>query len=179
MAKVIQWQGDDTYDQEVVGESHYQDALRKLRGDERRKYTTARLVCESNNPFDDQAVRVEIGGKTVGHLSREDARSHRVLLRKARQGGAIIELPAVIATSERGVSGVYLSVTENDLAAMMAAKPVSTGMRLTDRVLIGLVIVLACVGITLMVVGFGSAGRGGVQPTPTMGKLSDYLTRVP
>jgi len=176
---VVRWQGDDTFDQDVVGESNYQTALRKLSSGERRKYLPARLVCESNNKFDPQAVRVEIGGQTVGHLSREDARSHRALLKKARKGGAIVELPAVIVTGEQGGCGVYLSVTEDDLAAMMVAKPASVVTRLTDRILIGLVIVLACVGLTLMVAGFGSAGSGGVQPTPTMGKLSDYLKTHP
>lgn len=112
MAKVIRWQGDGSFDQEVVGESHYQEALRKLAGGERRKHTTAQLICESNNPHDKLAVRVEIGGKTVGHLSSDEAQAHRILLQAGKQAGAIVELPAVIVTGESGVAGVYLSVTE-------------------------------------------------------------------
>lgn len=177
MAKVIRWQGDGTFDQEVVGESHYQDVLRRFSGGERRKHTTARLICESNNPYDKLAVRVEIGGQTIGHLAQNEARAHRVLLKKAGQSGAIVELPAVIVTGERGVSGVYLSVVESDVSAMLNAPKVPT-KPLSNRVLIGLVIVLACVGITLMVIGFGGAGGPGVQPTPTQGKLSDIIRTV-
>lgn len=184
MANVIRWQGDDTFDQEVVGESHYQEDLRKLAGGERRKYLTARLVCESDNKFDAESVRVEIGGKTIGHLSRDDAREHRALLMRAGQRGAIVELPAVIATGERGVSGVYLSVTEADARAILAPKakvsnPVGAAKPIGDRVIIGLVIALAVIGITLMVIGFGGGGRSGVQPTATKGNLSDYLTQHP
>lgn len=119
MAKVIRWQGDGTFDQEVVGESHYQEDLRRLAGGERRQQTTARLVCESNNQHDALAVRVEIGGKTIGHLSRNDARQFRVLLKAGRSEGAIVELPAVIVTGRDGVCGVYLSVTETSARSTM------------------------------------------------------------
>jgi hypothetical protein len=38
---------------------------------------TARLVPEADNLYDDEAVRVEIDGRKVGHLSRADARRFR------------------------------------------------------------------------------------------------------
>ena len=180
MAKIIQWQGDDTFEQEVVGEAHYQETLRKLAGGERRKYTTARLVCESDNKFDAQSVRVEIGGKTIGHLSRDDARAHRVLLRKSRQTGALVELPAVIVTGERGVSGVYLSVSEADVSALLNASKAAVSAPISDRVLMLAVVMLACIGITLIVVGFGGVGGPGVQPTVTPKRgLSEILKVSP
>jgi hypothetical protein len=40
---------------------------------------SARLVPEADNPYDDHAVRVEIVGRKVGHLSRADARRYRTV----------------------------------------------------------------------------------------------------
>lgn len=52
--------------------------------------------------------------------------------------------------------------------------------QMTDRALIGLVAVLVVIGVALMVIGFSGAGGGiSIDATPTNGKLSDYLTRVP
>jgi len=62
---------------EVVGESHYQDALwRCVGGDggERvRCQVQAVLVHEPENPHDGNAIAVLIEGQVVGYLSREDA----------------------------------------------------------------------------------------------------------
>lgn len=145
MTKIIRWQGDGTFDQEVVGESHYQEALRKLAGGERRKHTTAQLICESDNPHDKLSVRVEIGGQTIGHLSSNDARAHRALLQAGGQGGAIVELPAVIVTGSSNVCGVYLSVTE-------AAARSTLDFTFVRRHFIALVIV----AIALMLTGIGA-----------------------
>jgi hypothetical protein len=68
----------DGYDTlEVVGESHYQDALWRivggLRGDPIRFDTQAVLVPEPDNPYDQNAIQVRIDGAPVGYLSRHDA----------------------------------------------------------------------------------------------------------
>jgi len=71
----------------IVGESYYQEALEAIcgprsdEGEDRR--VEARLVLEDDNPHDSMAVRVEIEGQTVGHLSREHARQYRNQLEKA------------------------------------------------------------------------------------------------
>lgn len=70
-------QGHGDYDQPIVGESHYQPALRRLKSSKAKPFFRARLVREDSNPYDNQAVRVDIEGKTVGYLSREDARDWR------------------------------------------------------------------------------------------------------
>jgi len=61
----------------VVGESFYEDNLYNLCGpatSEMRQFLKmAVLTLEANNPKDRNAVRVEIEGAIVGHLSREDA----------------------------------------------------------------------------------------------------------
>lgn len=79
------------YPLHAVGESYYQDALRELvenSADPGPNWpfagaqceVTARLVPEADNPYDDQAVRVEIDGRKVGHLSRAEARKYRRVL---------------------------------------------------------------------------------------------------
>jgi hypothetical protein len=73
--------GPGTYDVDVVGESHYQEALESICGgrteDSQRLEVEAFLVPESDNPDDSEAVRVEIQDQTVGYLDRETARSFR------------------------------------------------------------------------------------------------------
>jgi hypothetical protein len=67
--------GDETL--EVVGESHYQDALWAAVGGYRtdpvREDCVALLVPEPSNEYDPNAIRVVVEGRTVGYLSRENA----------------------------------------------------------------------------------------------------------
>lgn len=69
------------YAYSIVGTSFYQDALQKIAGEHTGKmarlHTIAHLVPDPKNKYDDKAVRVDIAGHTVGHLSKEDARSFR------------------------------------------------------------------------------------------------------
>src|SRR5262249_54156269 len=55
---------EGVYDQHIVGESHYQPALRRCRvGDE------LRLVPEPDNPYDPNAIMVSrMDGKKIGYL---------------------------------------------------------------------------------------------------------------
>lgn len=71
---------------DVVGESNYQPALRAITGRrewvEVRHECTAVLVLEPTNPYDPNAVRVEIKGQLVGYLSRQDAIGYGPYLRR-------------------------------------------------------------------------------------------------
>src|SRR5438128_12263175 len=62
---------------EVVGESFYQPALlrqcRARRGDPVRFPCRAYLVAQPDNPYDRNAVAVQIGGQPVGPPSRRQA----------------------------------------------------------------------------------------------------------
>ncbi len=107
------------YPVEVVGESHYQDALEALCGgrtyDGVEKYCTASLVLEDSNPYDHNAVRVDISGRTVGYLSRDAAKAYRLRLKQSGRLGAV-ECPAVIrggwdrGKNDKGSFGVRLEV---------------------------------------------------------------------
>jgi hypothetical protein len=69
------------HDLEVVGESHYQDALWRIIGgrttDRVRVEVQAVLVAESDNVHDPNAISIWIEGMKVGYLSRQDAEVYR------------------------------------------------------------------------------------------------------
>lgn len=73
--------GPETFSIDIVGESNYQSALESICGrrtdESQEKIVEAVLVHEDDNPYDDKAIRVDIQGKTVGYLSRENARQYR------------------------------------------------------------------------------------------------------
>jgi hypothetical protein len=62
----------------VVGTSHYQDALLELSGrqgdEEIRLEKVAIFVPEPGNPHDPNAIAVQIDGRLVGYLSRDENR---------------------------------------------------------------------------------------------------------
>ena len=76
---------------EVVGESHYQDALRDIRAeleDEDEDQTGIILSPEPENPHDPKAVAVTTyQGVTIGYLSSEEAARYQPTLLELRQRG--------------------------------------------------------------------------------------------
>src|SRR5687767_11691305 len=70
-----------------VGESHYQDAFERICGprdeDGENREVVAVLSLDNDNPYDSDAVRVEVNGRTVGYLNRQDAKVYRELLSAA------------------------------------------------------------------------------------------------
>lgn len=83
------YDGHDTL--EVVGESFYQDALWEivggLRAEPVRFDTHAVLVPEPKNPYDQNAIRVQINGALVGYLSRHDAATYLPGLERLMETG--------------------------------------------------------------------------------------------
>ena len=75
------WPALGAFDFEVVGESNYQKTIKELAGihDDQGANTVciAELALEDLNEHDPKAVVVKIAGKTVGYMSRDDARSFR------------------------------------------------------------------------------------------------------
>jgi len=86
--------GDGTYGVEVVGESHYRDALvtliQRAPAEERHAgevRTSALLVKDPGNTFDPNAIAVFIDGQQVGHIGRMDTGDiHDVIAAAAEQG---------------------------------------------------------------------------------------------
>ncbi|MGH7486311.1 MAG: HIRAN domain-containing protein, partial [bacterium] len=78
---------------DVVGESHYHADLAALMAALRADssfsvLSAARLVREPTNRYDRNAVRVEVHGRVVGYLSREDAAEIRPWITKHDRRGA-------------------------------------------------------------------------------------------
>ena len=99
--------GDNSFRLAIVGESHYQEALEVICGgrteDGVDQVVSARLVAEDSNPYDPQAVHVEVGGKHVGYLSRQDARAYRDYMGRNGIGSSAGWCPARIRGGwERG-----------------------------------------------------------------------------
>ena len=78
---LVSLSGDGSFALEVVAESRLQVEPGRLSGHRRPEGFDEEfaviLVPEPNNPHDSDAVRVEIGGVTVGHLHRDDAAAYR------------------------------------------------------------------------------------------------------
>ena len=100
---------------EVVGESFYEEALKKIVGPTNeylRMAVSATLKPEVDNRYDPNAISVWISGLKVGHLSRADAARFRPgLLGLQRQVGGAIALPGVIVGGgvDRPSYGVFLN----------------------------------------------------------------------
>ena len=92
--------GPGDYALDVVGESHYQHALCQICGGKTEEvaaeYVVAQLVLENTNPKDNQAVRVDVGGMTVGYLPRRGARQYRSWLQSQGQLAPVVKCNAVI-----------------------------------------------------------------------------------
>lgn len=116
----IRLPGPGLFSLEAVGESKYQAALARICGgvtaDGVDLLTEATLIHEDANPYDSQAVRVDINGKTVGYLSRTHARQFRREMAKAGNTGCDAICAARIrggwdrGTDDRGSFGVRLDV---------------------------------------------------------------------
>lgn len=96
--------GPGAFSVEVVGVSNYQPAIEaaaRAREEGARTLTTeAVLVLEDDNPHDANAVKVQIGGRTVGYLNRENARRYRSDLETAG-------LPRIVARCRARVVGGF------------------------------------------------------------------------
>jgi hypothetical protein len=76
----------------VVGESHYQPALRKALRDARQREDhelaiDVFLVHEPDNPYDSNAIAVLSRHGKIGHLSREMAAKYRPVFDRVAEGG--------------------------------------------------------------------------------------------
>jgi len=148
--EVLLLSGDETL--EVVGESHYQDALWRILGgirEERVRHdVVAMLLPEPDNEYDRNAIAVWISGLHVGYLSRHDAATYLPGLRaimEANPGLPIALEGAIVGGGERedglGRLGVFLDHDPADfglrprqqgLGELHPGRPKVTGADLRD-----------------------------------------------
>lgn len=112
--------GDGEYGFEVVGESHRQDALSAICGgpceEGHEFYCVATLRPEPSNPHDRNAVAVDVEGRHVAYLAREDAVDFLSEVRRLGVVGRRIECDAVINGGwDRGERGAGHFGVELDL----------------------------------------------------------------
>jgi hypothetical protein len=90
------WHGQD-----IAGESHYLDAIRKVLGNHAGRdwvevTTFAHLVPEPTNRFDANAVQVLIDGGVVGYLPRDDAARYSPILSSLVANGWLPQVSAQV-----------------------------------------------------------------------------------
>jgi hypothetical protein len=101
----------------AVGESQYQPALRRVAKSGRLCWAT--LVAEPDNPFDSNAVAVQIQGETVAYLSRTDARRYQSRLRTLTEP---MRVPAKLIGGTRRKPSFGVLVDCRELEAMPKPK---------------------------------------------------------
>ena len=112
--------GSGAYPFEVMGESRYQGALERICRNKidggYEDIVTAVLVHEDGNPYDGQAIRVDIDGNTVGYLGRAEARIFRKGMMEIGRPKFNAACPAMIrggwkkGKKDRGRFGVRLDL---------------------------------------------------------------------
>jgi hypothetical protein len=109
----------------VVGESYYQEALKLVTGGRVSGATfddhipvVAVLVPEPENPWDENAVRVDVlmGNRSlkVGYLSSGWAEDYQPELLKLRTEGALGTCPARVTGGGKKYYGIYLHIARPD-----------------------------------------------------------------
>lgn len=75
--KVLNFNNSQNYTYEIVGEQSYQNNLFRIAGkkEEESKFleVMATAISEPSNPFDKNAVKIEINGLLVGYINKNDA----------------------------------------------------------------------------------------------------------
>eukprot|EP00873_Tetraselmis_striata_P031941 jgi/Tetstr1/452205/TSEL_039241.t1 len=102
--------GDGSFEFDIVGESHYQDALDAICGGKCEEghelECVALLRREPHNKHDPNAIDVMINGRKVDHLSRTDARAISELaiqdLRQVSRTVGFQDLPTLLERPEWG-----------------------------------------------------------------------------
>jgi hypothetical protein len=123
----------DSGRQAVVGESHYQNALRAA-ADGRAVApldgsnwdatipVVAHLVPEPENPYDEKAVRIDVDGQCVGYLPRDVAAVYQPALLSLRAAGRVGTCEGHIMGGGKRNYGIFLHVagpSEIELAAIL------------------------------------------------------------
>ncbi len=108
----VELRGNGQFQLEIKGESHYQDNIQRAANKHGYSSLPAMLILEDENPYDRNAVRVEIDGLKVGYLSREVAPLYRKQLQLKGHPRAIGTCDARIygGSGDRPTFGIWLDI---------------------------------------------------------------------
>lgn len=105
---------------DVVGESHYQEALSRACGGRSRDGANheciAALLHDRSNPFDPDAIEVRVEGRTVGYLPRPAAQAYKPIQEALALRGRVGAAHATICggwdrgDGDQGSFGVWLDM---------------------------------------------------------------------
>ena len=98
--KTVDIPGQGKFSFDIVGESNYQDTLDQLAKQKKQRNEPlvykASLLYESDNPYDENAVKVEIDRMIVGYLNRENAKYYRDQMTELGYEGYVVRCDAKI-----------------------------------------------------------------------------------
>jgi hypothetical protein len=100
--------GEDLYSIDVVGESHYRDAIERAVGrrpEGHRTIVNAALVPERDNRHDPNAIAVQLNGQICGHFPRAEALAYRPLLERCQSIGMVAYARADVRGGWRDEAG--------------------------------------------------------------------------
>lgn len=110
----------------VVGESHYQENLRKARAmsPDAEPVFGASLIPEPDNPYDPNAVKVAIDPfGTVGYLARESARRYGPLIAAAKSTAVRCPCKLTGGSGEKLFIGAVVDVAMSEGARLTSWRP--------------------------------------------------------
>jgi hypothetical protein len=117
--RVVQLPGGNRVD--VVGESFYRRAIQAAMAIVGQGQDTwASLVPDPANPYDPNAVKVIIGGKHVGHLSRDVAIVFGPVARRITELGCDAQCMAMITGGGQAYGVVLNLATPDECLACLA-----------------------------------------------------------
>ena len=91
---------------DVVGEASYQPVFEAICGGKCESgydlAVVAALVPEPTNPYDKNAVMVQVNGASVGYLSRADAIAYGPVVAKAGRHSAVLAHARIVGGWKRG-----------------------------------------------------------------------------
>lgn len=96
-APVFTWPRDCGAETDVVGESHYTDALTSIVGkvrDKTRNVDVSAALIPYDFKLGEKAVGVVIKGQLVGHLARDEVDLYLETLERQRQAGKVTQCKA-------------------------------------------------------------------------------------
>ena len=139
-SQTIDLSGSGIFSVSIVGESYYQENLKQICGGYSESETdmilTAVLVYDDENQYDNKAIKVEISGKTVGHLSQADAINYRThMLSKGWSGLSVICKAKIKGGWDRGDGdigcfGVVLDLPTNFIKR---AEPINSSIPINQN----------------------------------------------
>jgi hypothetical protein len=104
----------------VVGVTFHQEALQIICGNKREEgvpiYKQAIMIPENDNPEDANAVRIDIGGETVGYLSRRNATVWRGKMISENRSGEVMCLSKIVWDRGYIAEGSYGVLLDIDIS---------------------------------------------------------------